>query len=387
MGAIDASFPQKSERKAYMSWTGLAIEIIALIGLMYFFTSKTSLDKGIVKYLIGVVMLGGVVLLPMIWLTRLLQIVVIFVYLVFYDQKQFKEELKWFIPVISIYFALSFFTLSWLTNDIFLIGLLWGILSLNLETVVLLSCVSTLILFLPSSATTNLLILFIMIIVDQSRSNLERRFQFSYDSFQRSLINEQYQEIKNVYLQMRGWRHDYHNHIQTMKAYLSMKEFDKLDDYFNELQSSLDSVDTVIKSGNIMMDAILNSKISIMNKECIPVNCKAILPEKLTINDIDLCVISGNLLDNAIEACRGIPIEKRFIRIFTEIAGSQFYLSIQNSATEQIDFNQKNYISSKRGDHGFGMKRVSLLVDKYSGYLNLQNEPGIFASEIIIPIN
>ncbi|GKX64867.1 hypothetical protein rsdtw13_01250 [Clostridium sp. TW13] len=166
-----------------------------------------------------------------------------------------------------------------------------------------------------------------------------------------------------------------------------MKELDKLDDYFNELQSDLDSVDNMIKSGNIMMDAILNSKITIMNRESIAVNCKVMLPEELTINDIDLCVIVGNLLDNAIEACRAIPAEKRFIRIFSELAGKQFYLSIQNSATEQIDFNQKNYISSKRGEHGFGMKRVSLLVDKYGGYLNLQNEPGIFASEIIIPIN
>lgn len=370
-----------------MSWTGISIEIIALIGLVYFFISKTSLDKGIVQYIIGVSVLLGLIFVPMIWLARFLQVVVLFVYLVFYDQKQFKEELKWFLPLVSMYFMFSFLPLSWLTNGIFLIVLVWVIFSLNFSNMVLLACFSALIFFLPASITTNLLVLFIMIIINESRSSLEKRFQFSYDSFQRSLINEQYQEIKNVYLQMRGWRHDYHNHIQTMKAYLSMKELDKLDDYFNELQSDLDSVDNMIKSGNIMMDAILNSKISIMNREGIAVNCKVMLPEELTINDIDLCVIVGNLLDNAIEACRAIPVEKRFIRIFSELAGKQLYLSIQNSATEQIDFNQKNYISSKRGEHGFGMKRVSLLVDKYGGYLNLQNEPGIFASEIIIPIN
>ena len=53
---------------------------------------------------------------------------------------------------------------------------------------------------------------------------------------------------------------------------------------------------------------------------------------------------------------------------------------------EDPSFNQKNYISDKRGEHGHGMKRVRLTVDKYEGYLNLKNEPGVFASEIMIPL-
>ena len=63
-----------------------------------------------------------------------------------------------------------------------------------------------------------------------------------------------------------------------------------------------------------------------------------------------------------------------------------FYISIQNSAKEELDFNERNYISTKRGNHGLGMKRVKLLVDKYEGFLNLQNEPCIFAAEISIPL-
>ena len=91
-------------------------------------------------------------------------------------------------------------------------------------------------------------------------------------------------------------------------------------------------------------------------------------------------------MDNAIEACDKIPEELRRIRIYTDIVHQQFYLSITNSAAEDLSEGQKRYISEKRGNHGHGMKRVKLTVDKYDGYLNLKNEPGVFVSELMIPL-
>lgn len=81
-------------------------------------------------------------------------------------------------------------------------------------------------------------------------------------AYQNELMEQHYHEVENMYRQMRGWRHDYHNHIQTMKAYLSMGQADKLSDYLASLDQDLTNVDTVVKTGNVMMDAILNSKLS-----------------------------------------------------------------------------------------------------------------------------
>ncbi len=185
---------------------------------------------------------------------------------------------------------------------------------------------------------------------------------------------------------MRGWRHDYHNHLQTIKAHLDLNQLDEVNKYLLELEQDLSRVDSYVKSGNLMVDAILNSKISLAENKKINVICKAELPENLIITDIDMCVILGNLLDNATESCMKIEENKRFIRIYIAILKKQLYVSIQNSAKEELNFNERNYISTKRGEHGLGMKRVKILVDKYNGYLNLQNEPGIFASEITIPL-
>ncbi|OUO35346.1 hypothetical protein B5F84_03485 [Olsenella sp. An290] len=66
--------------------------------------------------------------------------------------------------------------------------------------------------------------------------------------------------------------------------------------------------------------------------------------------------------------------------------GSQLYMSVQNSAVEDPSFNARNYITEKRGNHGLGMKRVAAVVDKYGGFLNLANEPGVFAAEVSLPL-
>lgn len=211
-------------------------------------------------------------------------------------------------------------------------------------------------------------------------------YEVRTEQFQRDILGHQYEEIRDIYLNMRGWRHDYHNHMQVMKVQLSLGQLEEMRQYLDELEQDLDSVDTYVKSGNLMTDAILNSKLTLARQKKVRINCKAVLPEDLSVEDVDMCVLLGNLLDNALEACEKIPEQMRFLRIYMAVKKSQLYISVQNSAKEELDFNERNYISSKRGNHGLGMKRVKALTDKYEGYLTLANEPGIFAAEVTLPL-
>lgn len=214
----------------------------------------------------------------------------------------------------------------------------------------------------------------------------KKSFAVQTEQFQRDVLGHQYEEIRSIYLNMRGWRHDYHNHLQVIKAQLALNNLEETRRYLDELEHDLDRVDTWVKSGNLMVDAILNSKLSLAESKKIAVNCKAVLPETLSVEDVDLCVILGNLLDNALEACGQIPQDKRFLRIYMNVNKSQLYLSVQNAAKEELDFNERNYITNKRGNHGFGMRRVRAAVEKYEGFLHLANEPGIFAAEVTMPL-
>ena len=206
--------------------------------------------------------------------------------------------------------------------------------------------------------------------------------------YQNDLLARHYDEVQNIYQKMRGWRHDYHNHIQTMKAHLALDQLGELKDYLDILDEDLTCVDTVIKTGNIKLDAILNSKLSLILSKKIAVNAKAQVPENLSINEVDLCVIIGNLLNNALESCDKIPEDKdRFIRIYIGVLKEQLYISVSNSAGDKArKLGRGAYLSAKGEGHGFGLKRIDALVEKYGGYLNRQDEPGVFATEIMLPL-
>ena len=205
--------------------------------------------------------------------------------------------------------------------------------------------------------------------------------------YQNKLMKQQMDEIENIYMTMRGWRHDYHNHLQSLKGYLSLNKVDQMKNYLNELETDLDSIDTLYHSGNLQLDSILNAKLSIAEKGQIRIHCDASIPPQLHVSDLDLCVILGNLLDNAIESCRKIKNpDERFIRVYIGILKKQLYISITNATSETVKQRTDHYFTTKRGDHGHGLKRVDQVVKKYDGYLNRQNEPGVFATEIVLPL-
>lgn len=205
--------------------------------------------------------------------------------------------------------------------------------------------------------------------------------------FQNELVNRHYDEVEIMYRKMRGWRHDYHNHIQVIKAHMSLEQYVQVEDYLNRLEEDLSTVDTVLKTGNVMVDAILNSKLTLIGEKKIAVDATAIVPEDIGISGVDLSVLIGNLLDNAMEACMQIPEPKdRFIRIYIDIIKKQLYISVTNSMSGRAKKKGSIFQSDKEGNHGFGLVRIDSIVEKYQGYINRQTENGVFATEVMLPL-
>lgn len=204
--------------------------------------------------------------------------------------------------------------------------------------------------------------------------------------YQRDLIETHYDEVENMYRTIRGWRHDYRNHIQTMKSYASSGDMEAIKSYLNELDTDLSTVDTVIKTGNKMTDAIINSKISLAKSKKIVVKADAHIPVALTVSELDLCIIIGNLFDNAIEASLEIPEEQRIIRVYMDMKNTQLYMSFTNFTAHGKQKKQNGRFSTSKGDgHGFGLVRVDDIVERYGGYLSRNSEDGAFTTEILLP--
>ncbi len=205
-------------------------------------------------------------------------------------------------------------------------------------------------------------------------------------AYQNKLLKNEVDEVHNIYLTMQRWRHDYHNHIQSVKAYLVMNSLEEARVYLDALEQDLDDINLLFNTGNINADAILNAKISLAIKKGIRVDYKATVPRALTVSDIDLCVVIGNLIDNAVEACEKVASENQFIRLYIGILQKQLYLSVSNATNEVVRKLDEQYISTKRGNHGHGLKRINKIVDKYGGFINRKNEPGVFVTEIMLPL-
>lgn len=215
---------------------------------------------------------------------------------------------------------------------------------------------------------------------------LSRKIDARIAAYQQELIKTHYAEVDNMYRQIRGWRHDYRNHIQTMKAYAAVGDLDSISRYLDELDADLKTVDTVIKTGNPVADAILNSKISLAKSQGIPVSADVFIPVKLSFSELDLCCILGNLFDNAIEASRKLPPEQRLIRVYMDMKNTHLYISFTNfTAGQKLTKIGGLFRSTKGDDHGLVLVRVDTIVERLGGYLSRNSENGAFTTEILLP--
>ena len=208
-------------------------------------------------------------------------------------------------------------------------------------------------------------------------------------AYQNDLIETHYAEVENMYKQIRGWRHDYMNHIQAMKSYAASGDMEAIARYLDELDSDLTTIDAAIKTGNKMADAILNSKISLARSLKINIVADAQIAVALNTSQLDLCIIIGNLLDNAIEACLALPEEERKIRIYMEMKNTQLYMSFTNTAApgkkQKLGGAGGRFASTKGAGHGFGLARVDNIVERHGGYINRNSEDGAYTTEVLLP--
>lgn len=215
---------------------------------------------------------------------------------------------------------------------------------------------------------------------------LNRKIDEKLAAYQRDLIDIHYREVDNMYTQVRAWRHDTRNHLQILKVLAEKGDIDGVIRYLDELDKDLATIEPVVRTGNSMADAILNSKISLARAQDIPVRVDAHIPFRLRTSDLDLCVILGNLFDNAIEASLPLPPKERMIRVYMDMKGSQLYISFTNLTAKKKQKRVGGRFRTTKGEgHGFGLVRIDGIVERYEGYLNRSSEDGAFTTEILLP--
>lgn len=184
---------------------------------------------------------------------------------------------------------------------------------------------------------------------------------------------------------VRGIYHDIKNHILVIRSYLSQENYSDLDDYLLRLQEETRMAVPQVYTGQPAVDSMLNYKMS-MVKNNISIKVDTSIPDKINLDDFDIAVILGNLLDNAIEACYKVDEEKREITLSLRLVKNQFFVLIENPFVGKLKWKHNELMTSKtdKANHGIGLQNVKRVVDKYNGIMEMSEKDKIFSMKIML---
>ncbi|MBR5127591.1 MAG: sensor histidine kinase [Roseburia sp.] len=179
--------------------------------------------------------------------------------------------------------------------------------------------------------------------------------------------------------------HDLKHQIRAIR-YMNKEEIDA---YLKEMEDSIEIYESIVKTGNEVLDTILTEKSLYCKERGITVSCVADGSQMGFINTIDLYAILGNALDNAIEAVEKFyHQEERQIDVMIYRQQQFLVINIVNPMMDKLVFDEELPRTTKkdRFHHGFGLKSIQYMVRKYDGNLNVSEEDGCFSLKILIPI-
>ena len=183
---------------------------------------------------------------------------------------------------------------------------------------------------------------------------------------------------------IRGIYHDIKNHILILRSYSDQKRYQELDEYLGRLQEETQAAVPQVYTGQPAVDSMLHYKISSAKE--IPIEVETSIPEQLKMDDFDITVILGNLLDNAIEACGKLEKEKRRIQLSIKLVKNQLFIRTENPYEGKLKWQGSRLLTQKadENNHGIGLENVKRVVEKYHGTLEMNAEDQIFRTKILL---
>ena len=196
-----------------------------------------------------------------------------------------------------------------------------------------------------------------------------------------------YEELERNQAEIRRFRHDMNHHLMIIRDLFDQGDKDAAHAYFRELESQIAPQNRCFCK-NSVLNAVLNSKYN-KAKDC-SIDCffRIDLPEFTTIDQVSLCSIFANTLDNAIEASLKIPEpEKRKLSLKARIAENGFFsYEIKNANINAVTIEKGKYISDKKNksEHGLGLTSLQRTVEKYNGTISISYDETSFTVVILI---
>ncbi|MDE6728934.1 MAG: GHKL domain-containing protein [Oscillospiraceae bacterium] len=203
---------------------------------------------------------------------------------------------------------------------------------------------------------------------------------FGYDLSEDILKKEikYYKSLAEQFGNQVNVRHDMKNHLISLSALADRNEWKKLSDYLSKLCAEGLIENNEIDTGNSVINALINTKRQTAVDKSIKFTCDINIKQPLAADEYDLCVIFGNILDNAIKAAENAKNEQ-FVSVLTEAVKNFLVINVKNSAADLPDrFDVQNY--------GTGLMNVRKTVEKGKGIMEIRTNSDYFEISILFPL-
>lgn len=222
----------------------------------------------------------------------------------------------------------------------------------------------------------------------------EKIIDFLQDATWRQIQQQKYEITQSYYdelseksKQLSSLRHDFKNHLGVVAGRLEQKDYTNALDYLNHITSQIQSAGDLVITNNTTVSALLQSKKSECEKKGITFSYTAAFEKIHKLSDIQITIILGNILDNAIEALETDEILNKYITL--SISQINTYLAIQCENPYYNKPQEKNgYLLTTKAEkefHGIGLKNIAEICDAQSGEINYSYYNSVFIIRILLP--
>lgn len=195
-----------------------------------------------------------------------------------------------------------------------------------------------------------------------------------------------YKDLQEYSNKMSRLKHDIKNHHNTLYYLLTNNKIEEAKEFIETYNNEYLSIKSIINTGNDVFDVILNAKMNDAYKQNIEVINEIVIPPHLNISSVDISVILGNLLDNAIEATCKLDTNRK-ITIKIKTYKENLFINISNTFNGQVIKSNNEIVSSKLNshEHGIGIHNIKHIVKKYKGSFEITYDNNIFNVSILLP--
>lgn len=225
-------------------------------------------------------------------------------------------------------------------------------------------------------------IIFINILMFNFFESYEDKIKLNYLETLKQQEQENYKLLTLSYKQVREFKHDIENQFSVLKDMLENDDTDAAKEYLLKLSSFVRLANRLCYTGNNAVDSIVNIKGSLAQTYGIEFICKVNIITSIKADELELCRIIGNGLDNAIEGCQRSNAPHKHIWISISEEREKLFLVITNTS-DKVDTAVLSSTKKGKGLHGIGIGSIKSSVDRLGGLVKFDYEDGIFKMNIM----